>query len=85
MFDNATVFSWHGIILGAIVFGFLFESIFLLTDYLLDKSVGVDPVALGFGAFAAVGYVLAGAVVRRNVRSDRGRKSKEKRESSEKK
>ena len=64
MFDSQVVFSWPAIILGALVFGFLFEMIFVLADYVLDPTAGLSASSVVFGVIAGLCYVMAGAVVR---------------------
>ncbi|NND73253.1 MAG: hypothetical protein HKN43_16890 [Rhodothermales bacterium] len=68
MFDHPVVFSWPGIFLGAIVFGFLFEMLFVLSDNVIEPGTGLTIYSMGFGLLAAIAYVGAGAYVRRQRR-----------------
>lgn len=67
MLDNAVVFSWPGIILGALLFGFLFEAVFIGFEYLITGTVGLTRGGLVFGIVAGIGYVVACAIVRRAI------------------
>lgn len=64
MLDNALVFSWAGIVLGALVFGFLFEVVFICFGYVVDGSIGLSRSGMAFGLVAGVLYVLASMYVR---------------------
>ncbi len=67
MLNQSAVFSWPGIILGALVFGFLFELVFILFEYLADGKIGLSPQILAFGAAAVVSYIVACMFVRRSI------------------
>ena len=70
MFNNPVVFSWPAILLGALVFGFLFEALFIVSDYLIYSSFELQLSTIAFGIVAGLGYILAGAIVRQLMKRD---------------
>ena len=64
MFDNRAFASLTSVLVGAILFGMLFEIPILIADFLIEGSLVLHWTTLVFGIAASVGYAAVGFGIR---------------------
>ncbi len=67
MFGNRAFNSWPLVFIGAALFSGFFMVLLLMTDAVMEESVGSISSVLSFGAVAFVGYVGVAFILRQDT------------------